>query len=352
MNQCIRLSDGDTVDHTETDPLRSESDLLAELKRKHQLLTALNQALVASEEKYRLIANNTTDIIWVWNLPRSCYTFISPSVNRVLGYTVGEAMSMSYDELMTPASALHIKTLVDEAMVCYLDNPQKRVIRNAEIQHSCKNGQKIWIEVSSQFHRNGQGEIEIIGVSRNIEDRKKREEEILFLTYHDQLTGLYNRNYLQKVVDSELYRATRYDRPIALLVFDVDCFKQINDCQGHLAGDGVMTEIADLVTHMIRESDLFFRYGGDEFLLLLPETGQVDAEHFAERIRITIQRRRQDLLSRYTCSFGVAERKVGEPFTHWFNRADAALYRAKHLGRNRVVRAEDAWVVPVKHCDC
>jgi two-component system, cell cycle response regulator len=163
------------------------------------------------------------------------------------------------------------------------------------------------------------------------------------LAQTDPLTQLLNRRALTERITAEMERALRYDSTLALLMIDLDHFKKVNDTYGHLVGDDVLRDVAQLLGDTIRTSDILARYGGEEFLALLPETDDAGAEAFAERLREAVERHqfaREALAEplRLTASIGVAVYPAAriESVEDLFARADAALYRAKADGRNRV----------------
>lgn len=163
------------------------------------------------------------------------------------------------------------------------------------------------------------------------------------LAQTDPLTQLLNRRALTERITAEMERALRYDSTMALLMIDLDHFKRVNDTYGHLVGDDVLRDVAQLLSDTIRTSDIVARYGGEEFLVLLPETDDAGAESFAERIRFAVEQHlfASDSLPeplRLTASVGVAVYPAAriESVEDLFARADAALYRAKADGRNRV----------------
>lgn len=165
-------------------------------------------------------------------------------------------------------------------------------------------------------------------------------EELERLAIRDHLTGLYNRRYFQKTVRMEAIRALRYNHPLFLFFFDVDNFKQYNDERGHQAGDDLLIHLAEVLNGSIREDvDSAFRYGGDEFLVLMPYLPEEQAAVVAERIRENYGRL---LLTPTSLSAGVAQfRQAGnsieDDVNDFIRRADEALYHAKHnLGRNCV----------------
>ncbi|WP_396223414.1 diguanylate cyclase [Gemmatimonas sp.] len=163
------------------------------------------------------------------------------------------------------------------------------------------------------------------------------------LAQTDPLTQLLNRRALTERITAEMERALRYDSTMALLMIDLDHFKRVNDTYGHLVGDDVLRDVAQLLSDTIRSADIVARYGGEEFLVLLPETDDAGAEAFADRLRCAIETHpfASDSLAeplRLTASIGVAVYPAAriESVEDLFARADAALYRAKADGRNRV----------------
>lgn len=152
----------------------------------------------------------------------------------------------------------------------------------------------------------------------------------------DALTGAWNRRHFHEVLPQELERAARYGHPLSLLVIDLDLFKSVNDRFGHLTGDRVLQEVADCVRANLRKVDSLTRWGGEEFVVLLPDTTAHNAALLAERIRASIAARAIDGPGHVTTSIGAAQLGADETWEQWLARADAALYRAKQAGRNRV----------------
>jgi diguanylate cyclase (GGDEF)-like protein len=155
----------------------------------------------------------------------------------------------------------------------------------------------------------------------------------------DSLTGLHNRRLFYEFLAREIARARRYERSVALIVFDLDDFKRVNDRSGHLAGDAVLADVADRVRSMVRATDIPCRVGGDEFGVILPETSSEDAEQLAERIALSIRTQKIDRVGALKISAGVAELRAEDTPADLFNRADHALYRAKSTGKARIISA-------------
>ncbi|MDD5717111.1 MAG: diguanylate cyclase [Sulfuricurvum sp.] len=157
----------------------------------------------------------------------------------------------------------------------------------------------------------------------------------------DHLTKIYNRRCTERALSKELSRAKRYEKPLSILILDVDNFKNINDTYGHNAGDKVLKNIAKIISEMVRESDHFGRWGGEEFCLITPETPIENAAILAEQIRKELETFDFHEPHKVTCSIGVAQCDPQEKSERLVARADQALYRAKTSGKNCVVLYEE-----------
>ncbi len=163
------------------------------------------------------------------------------------------------------------------------------------------------------------------------------------LAIRDELTGIHNRRHILKIMDDERERIQRLPAPFCICLLDIDHFKRINDAYGHSVGDSVLTTVAKTVTSNIRNIDSFGRYGGEEFLLMFPQTDLEQATALAERVRIKIEQLTFDDVSSaltVTVSIGIAKYQPCENIIQTINRADHALYEAKYSGRNRIVVCE------------
>jgi len=175
----------------------------------------------------------------------------------------------------------------------------------------------------------------ILGFILMINERLRQTLE--HLASHDSMTGAFLRPAFFDRLESEVARARRHDRPFALLMLDLDQFKRINDEHGHMAGDKVIVDFAQRITALLRQQDMLCRYGGEEFVLLLPETSLANGTLVAERIRRNVIEAHQGV-SPYTVSIGVvvADGKAANDANALLEAADGALYEAKRGGRNRV----------------
>ncbi len=175
---------------------------------------------------------------------------------------------------------------------------------------------------------------------RDITDRLKTEQALQHKASFDRLTGIYNRLKFEELLEQAILESNRYKRPLSLAMFDIDHFKLINDAHGHQVGDEVLKEVAKLAKMTLRDVDSLARWGGEEFMILAPETTLEGMTNIAEKVRNTIACHPFSIAKRVTVSFGVAQFKEREAENEFLKRTDDALYIAKQLGRNRVERSE------------
>lgn len=179
---------------------------------------------------------------------------------------------------------------------------------------------------------------------RLMQSAKKRNIELLGLnekleklSVTDHLTKLFNRLKIDEVVQDELNRSRRYDHMLSVILLDIDHFKKINDSFGHQTGDRVLVKVAETLSQRVRDVDIIGRWGGEEFLVVCPETGLDGALSLAEVLRTGIESQSFHEAGKVTCSFGVAALEAEDSYYSFVKRADEALYQAKEAGRNRVV---------------
>ncbi|MCG6551671.1 MAG: diguanylate cyclase [Candidatus Magnetominusculus sp. LBB02] len=183
---------------------------------------------------------------------------------------------------------------------------------------------------------------EAAGAQRAVDELTAANKALQRMTNHDALTAIYNRGYIEKQLELEFSKSKRHGNVFSVVMFDLDYFKKVNDTYGHLGGDEVLKNVSRAVGEMLRNIDLLGRYGGEEFLMILAETGEQDAAALADRIRQAVE----GLIItsgghqiKTTVSMGVVEfRTDTKDYLQMIHEADIALYNSKKSGRNRVTR--------------
>lgn len=203
-------------------------------------------------------------------------------------------------------------------------------------------------DVTQRLYKDREDEIgEIFDFFNDVTEKLQLDmEKIRELSVTDELTGIYNYRYFYTNLEKEINRIKRYSQSLSLTIIDIDYFKRYNDTYGHLVGDLILKEIAQLFKKNSRTVDILARYGGEEFVFILPSTSEVQASMFAERLRRQMEEHRfasegipQEC--KVTISVGVAEFKDGDTVEQLINKSDHALYRAKESGRNKVCSFSD-----------
>jgi len=446
-------------------------------------LKKTEEALQKSKEMYRLLAENISDVIWVLDVNEMHFRYVSPSVERLRGFTVEEVMAQTLDEVLSPGSLQLLQENLASRVQEFLEGQRGYFVN--EVEQPCKDGTTVWTEATTSFQINeANGHLEVYGVSRDITERKLAQEalreaemrwqfalegsgdgiwdwnvktnhvfysrqwksmlgykddeignspnewtkrihlddlhyvedelanhfaaqtpvftseyrilckdgtykwvldrgkivqwekeniplrfigtqtditqqklterqlrsqlneieqlqdELRQQALHDPLTGLFNRRHLTETLDRELSRAQREGKPTSIVIMDIDHFKNINDSYGHLIGDKFLITIANLIKKQVRGSDIACRYGGEEFLLILPGITAQDAFKRAEELRVMcsdIHISQDNKEVRVTMSMGVATFPTHATNTdELLIKADKALYASKESGRNRV----------------
>jgi diguanylate cyclase (GGDEF)-like protein len=190
------------------------------------------------------------------------------------------------------------------------------------------------------FSKPDKGPTYLFGISRNIDELVAAEGKVLDQARRDPLTGVLNRRTLSEDMRTHIGLFDRYRHSFSMLLFDIDDFKSVNDTHGHAAGDNVLRAVVSLILEHCRETDSLYRIGGDEFVLLMPETGAADAAALAGRILAQVRQHRFERVEAVTLSIGAAEHVAGENEADFFARCDGALYSSKRGGRNCVSVAD------------
>jgi len=280
--------------------------------------------LRASEERYRALVELSPDAIAVHREGR--LLFINPAGARLLGADSTEAL--------VGESLARILSGDDESIHALLTTETGSSPREARL--SPRGVREIDGELSARPISYG-GEEAWQLILRDISERKRMEQELRRLATTDQLTGIYNRPHLETLLDKAINEAGRYRRGFALIMFDLDRFKEVNDAFGHDAGDRILRQVVDCLAPRLRDSDVFCRWGGEEFVVLAHENDEDTALSLAEELRTTLRESvTTEVTGPVTASFGVVVFHAGETRAQLLKRLDEALYRGKGNGRDRV----------------
>ncbi|MFA5576425.1 MAG: HD domain-containing phosphohydrolase [Tissierellaceae bacterium] len=286
-----------------------------------------------SEEKYRLLAENVSDVIWVYNVTRDEFTYVSQAIKGLLGYSPEEYLNFSLDDILVPKSLELIRHKIVHDSKVFVESMGKNNSDLSEIQQYRKDREIVWVETSVRFRYNDKEEIEILGLSRNIDERKQNEERILYLSYYDQLTGLYNRRFYEE----ELKRLDNSrSLPISLIVADINGLKLANDAFGHKVGDQLLKAFADILKRGSRSNDIVARIAGDEFAILLPNTSLGESKSIVNRIKNDLDKVyiNNILLS---ASFGYCSKSnLNEDMAAVFAKAEDNMYKDKLAHSNEL----------------
>ena len=290
-------------------------------------------ALKRAEEKYRNIFENAMVGIYQ-STPEGRYLSVNPAMARIFGYSSPEEM---------------IKTITNTRLQTYV-NPDDRirfkkllesgeVVGGFEIQRYRKDKGKFWVSINSRAVFDESGKVLYYeGIAEDVTERKKAEETITHMAYHDILTGLPNRMLFNDRLSVEIARTSRHQKRLAVMMLDLDRFKDVNDTFGHDIGDMLLKAIAEGLTKLLRKSDTVARLGGDEFILILTELNQVkDASVIARNIIDSFKKPFQlnSHTISITTSIGIAVfPEDGGDANTLVKNADTAMYRTKQAGRN------------------
>lgn len=324
-----------------------------------------NELFDVNADLAHAIMELVSDGVWDWNA-NTGFVYRNPGWYEMLGYDHHslENTVFTWESVIHPDDYPHVMKVFDDYICSRTTHYQ------AEYRCRKKNGTWLWIEDRGYvIARNADGSVwRMVGAHRSIHERKRSMEQLerrnqslealvaertrelsrvnqqlrlqldenRSLAERDTLTRIANRYRLEKALLEECERAQRFRLPLAVIAMDVDDFKSINDQHGHAVGDSTLLQVVERLEHCVRQGDLLARWGGDEFMVILPKSTVETARILAERIRLAIL----DLPSvgefKVTLSLGVVQRLNDETPTNLMARADQALYRSKAAGKNRV----------------
>ncbi|NJA06167.1 diguanylate cyclase [Methylococcaceae bacterium WWC4] len=307
---------------------------------------AINRALSEAEQKFHCVLDQS--LVGISMTIDQRFHYANPKFAEILGYSVEEILKLGPADI-TPAEDL--PQVLDVIRRALNGEFQQLTFTTRAVR---KDGRIINVEMSGKAPLDIGGRPALIAVWADITERLGAEREIEALqtrlrdqALHDALTGLYNRLFLAENLDRTIALATRHGYPVSAVIADLDFFKSVNDRYGHPGGDAALKHLADLMRQHARSSDIICRYGGEEFLLLMPDTPVEVARERAEYLRQCLAEQRVAWKSTpiaLTASFGVASYpEDAQSGGELIEAADSALYASKANGRNRVTRFGQSW---------
>jgi diguanylate cyclase (GGDEF)-like protein/PAS domain S-box-containing protein len=304
----------------------------------------LNKQLEQEQKELKLLLSlfDLSDtVLFKWNNDAEwSINSVSKSVKKLLGYTKEEfeEKKIVYAECIHPDDLPQVMKEVEEAIAehkfFFTHIPYRVITKDKNIK---------WILDHTVVVRDENDQItHFLGYLSDITELKEKEIMLNELARTDQLTQLYNRVYLDEVLMNQYYRFYRNHEPCSIVMMDIDYFKEVNDKYGHLVGDKVLVEFANILRKSVRASDIIGRWGGEEFMLVLPHTELEQAIELAKKLHKLINEHEFSIVGKKTASFGISTFRVNVTVEKVVDEADQALYEAKKAGRNciKVYKAE------------
>jgi len=286
-----------------------------------------------SEERFRFIFDSVGDGIFLCDAETGRLMDVNATGCEMFGFSREELIGRALESLSTGLSPL-----VQRDLMTLLREARSRGPQIFEWLCKARDERLFWGEISLRYTSLG-GRPVGLAILRDISERKRKEDEVVQLAHFDVLTGLPNRRNFEVTLRQDIARSQRYGGPLSVAMGDIDLFKIVNDTFGHQVGDVVLKNIADLLRSSLRQSDYIARWGGEEFTLLLPETGADVSEILLNRLRTTIADQVIPEIGRaVTLSFGVSAYTKPESPDDLMTRVDQALYLSKQAGRNTVTK--------------
>jgi diguanylate cyclase (GGDEF)-like protein/PAS domain S-box-containing protein len=300
-------------------------ELLGELKSLHERLAELEAAKVErqkavddlreSEEKYRILLDESSDPIFMF-YPDGTYRY----VNRAFADGVGKSLDQIIGRRIWDVFSEEEANKRYAVVKWVFEHGETKVI---EVRVPRPDGDRYYITTAKPIVSETGQALSVICISKEITDRKRMEDELRHLSTHDALTNLYNRHFFEEEVariqDSRLF-------PVSIVMMDLDDLKKVNDQHGHAAGDALIRAAAQVLKESFRVEDIIARFGGDEFVVLLPETGINEVQDIIARLRANTEKRANSLLG---FSIGSATGEKGSSLPELMRLADDRMYQEK-----------------------
>ncbi len=292
-------------------------------------------ALIESEQRSSLILESVAEGIYGIN-DQGIITFTNTSACKILGYKSDQLIGKKSCDLFYFE---HTEKGINCENQCFalLAIRKEKVQYSSEINFKTKQGQNISVELTASPIKSDEIFNEAVITFRDISKRKESEYKLTKIATTDALTGSFNRHKFEQIIKQEIINSKYYSKGLSIAIIDIDHFKQVNDRFGHDVGDNVLINLAKILMANIRTSDAVVRWGGEEFVIICPDTCEKSMYNLAEKLRLIVAKEKFDTIGKLSISCGVGEYHKSETQELFFKRVDKALYRAKETGRNRVL---------------
>jgi len=318
------------------------TQVIAEIGRDKKEFLKLNASLerkveerVKESESLLTLFDESDNVLFKWNNDKEwSVAFVSKSVSKLLGYTKEdfENNKISYASCIHPDDIEMVSKEVLNSV-----NSDNNFFSHNPYRITTKDGKIKWILDRTVVVKDTNSKVtHYLGYLSDITELKNYQNRLEELSKTDQLTKVRNRLYIDESLQKQYYRFFRNDEKCSLILIDIDLFKDINDNFGHIIGDLFLVEFSTILKENIRESDTVGRWGGEEFLIILPHTDQNEAKNVAHILKNIISNFKFSKVGHRTASFGISEFQTGLNSEQVLDNADKALYQSKNKGRNQI----------------
>jgi diguanylate cyclase (GGDEF)-like protein/PAS domain S-box-containing protein len=292
-------------------PTKLQEKLLKAYEKLDEFTSILNKYVITAKTK-----------------PDSTIVEVSNAFEKVSGYSKNELIGKSISIIRHPEQD---KNIIKDLW----KNISNKQIWIGNIKNKKKTGEDYWLEqtIIPKLHKDTKEIESFLSISVDITAKMELER----IASIDNLTDIFNRRMLDQFLQVEIEIAKRHDEELSLMIIDIDYFKQVNDTYGHLVGDMVLSQLSKIISDNLRTSDIFGRYGGEEFLIICPKTSKDNAFILAEKLRMIVKDFEFDEIGHKTVSIGISDLQKDDTMGSLFKKADEALYEAKNGGRNKSV---------------
>lgn len=322
--------------------LSTIAQIIAEIGKDKKEYLKLNNSLekkvqerMKEKESLLKLFDESDNVLFKWNNdPSLSVAFVSRSISKLLGYSKSdfETNKIHYISCIYPQDRDKVLQEIDRASLqketFFAHKPYRVITKNKQIK---------WILENSVIIRDDNDVItHYLGYLSDITEFKNYQETLEKLSQTDQLTQVKNRLFIDQTLQKQHYRFVRNGEKCSIILIDIDHFKDVNDTYGHITGDVILIEFAKILSQNLRKSDVIGRWGGEEFLIILPHTEIEKAQQLAQKLKKLIESFHFTKIKHKTASFGISEFRDGTSIEQLLENADKALYLSKENGRNQI----------------